>query len=165
MLISEEYRRLNEELHRTDPTWGGGLSSWAVAWIAKLKPATILDYGAGKQSLARLKGYDIRSYDPAIQKIAGPPEPADLVACFQVLEHVEPEFLDNVLDHIQRLALKHVAFTVCTELASKVLADGRNAHLIVEPVHWWLGKMLPRWDVLFADRTDRGLRFIGGKCG
>jgi hypothetical protein len=55
-----------------------------------------------------------------------------MVACIDVLEHIEPKLLENVLDDLQRVTREIGFFTVSTVLAEKTLADGRNAHLIVE---------------------------------
>jgi hypothetical protein len=69
--------------------------------------------------------------------------PADVVVCNDVLEHVEPEHLDEVLKHMASLAKKAIVLTVATVPAVKTLADGRNAHLIVENARWWYTKLEP----------------------
>jgi 2-polyprenyl-3-methyl-5-hydroxy-6-metoxy-1,4-benzoquinol methylase len=79
----------------------------------------------------------VREYDPAIAGKEASPAPADLVVCTDVLEHVEPELLDHVLDHLQGLARRLLFLVVATRSAKKTLEDGRNAHLIVEPDAWW----------------------------
>jgi hypothetical protein len=32
--------------------------------------------------------------------------------------------------------------------ARKILADGRNAHLIQKPSSWWLGKLIQHFEIL-----------------
>jgi hypothetical protein len=71
-----------------------------------------------------------------------------------VLEHIEPELLDNVLDDLKRCALKGVFLTINMRPAYKTLADGRNAHLIQKPIEWWLPKLMERWDIMGV--TKRG---------
>lgn len=86
----------------------------------------------------------ILSYDPAIEGCEEK-KPCDLVVCTDVLEHVEPEYLDNVLNDIHRLMQKVGYFTVHTEAAMKHLSDGRNAHLIQKPYSWWFDKLSERF--------------------
>ena len=114
----------------------------------ELGAKSILDYGCGKATLApAITGFTVLNYDPARPDFDAPPHPADLVACLDVLEHIEPEFLDNVLDDIKRLAIKGVFLTIATRPATKVLPDGRNAHLIQQPLQWWMPKIWDRWEL------------------
>src|SRR6187402_3606554 len=132
-LISEDYRRLNQQLHADRADYGASGQKWAntVRELAKSLPATtILDYGAGKRTLERALGFGISNYDPAVAEISAPPEPADLVVCTDVLEHIEPERIDALLDDLRRLTIRAVFLSVATRPAKKTLADGRNAHLI-----------------------------------
>src|SRR5688572_27897097 len=143
MLISPQYARLNAELHRTNPHYGTSSAKRAAAIRAEAGRhgcRSVLDYGCGKGGLRAALGFslDVREYDPAIEGKNERPKPADLVVCTDVLEHVEPECLDAVLDDLRSLALKAVFLVVSTVPSKKTLADGRNAHLIVEPLEWWL---------------------------
>ena len=95
-------------------------------------------------------------YDPAIPEWSAPPAPSDFVVCIDVLEHVEPEFIDNVLDDLARLTLKIGFFTVTTVPAKKTLPDGRNAHLIQMPPGWWLPKFLDRFELVKFCRVSHG---------
>lgn len=153
MLISEEYRALNATLHESDPDYGKSGHKWAemIAHVAKkLEVDTILDYGAGKGTLKTAIGgeYNVREYDPAVPSMAKRPEPAQLVTCTDVLEHIEPHCLHDVLDDLQRLGTLGAFVVIATRPAKKILADGRNAHLIVEPPEWWIPKLLIRWRIL-----------------
>ncbi len=148
--ISEEYRELNRRMHLERPEYGVGGHKWAqaVRQLAKAIPATtILDYGAGKRTLEKALGFGIANYDPAIEEISAPPEPADLVVCTDVLEHIEPERLEALLDDLRRLSLRAVLLSVATRAAKKHLPDGRNAHLIQEPMEWWMPKLWSRWRI------------------
>jgi hypothetical protein len=73
---------------------------------------------------------------------ANPPKPAQLLACTDVLEHIEPDRLDAVLRHQFNVAELGAFFTIATRPANKVLPDGRNAHLIQELPSWWVQKLL-----------------------
>jgi hypothetical protein len=111
----------------------------------------LLDYGAGKcrlfQSLKVHHRMTLQAYDPGVPKLAAAPVPAEMVACIDVLEHIEPELLDNVLDDLARLTECVAFLTVHTGPAAKVLADGRNAHLTQQPIEWWLPKIWERFDI------------------
>ena len=113
----------------------------------------MLDYGAGKQSLANAMPWvRIAGYDPAIPELSKPPMPADLVVCTDVLEHVEPECLEDVLDDLRRLTLKAAYLEIATREALKHLEDGRNAHLIVQPMEWWLPRIWQRFSLRSLER-------------
>lgn len=151
-LITDEYRGLNRALHEEISTYGTSGSKYVehVLTMARaIKAESILDYGCGKRTLeAVLVGeYPVRNYDPAIPGLDAMPEPADLVVCTDVMEHVEPECVEAVLDHIQQLTRKAVLMSIATTAANKVLADGRNAHLIVQPIEWWFYRLQKRFRV------------------
>lgn len=154
-LISDAYRAMQTEMHR-NPGYAVALRHWAplVAEIARqVRPPRILDYGAGKgrlgEALAPLLDFpcEVRQYDPAIPAIAAAPEPCEMVACLDVLEHIEPDRLDAVLDDLQRVTARIGLFTIATGPASKMLPDGRNAHLIQQDALWWLTHLFSRFAV------------------
>lgn len=169
MLISDSYKQLNAQLHATNAEYGtsGGQRAGELAAIAdKFGCASILDYGCGKGDLKRaLMLRDVREYDPAIPGKDTMPEPADLVFCGDVLEHVEPEHLVAVMDHLWQLAKKIFVCVVHTGAARKFLADGRNAHLTQQSVEWWLPQLMERWTFIKAADGDNGFFFVGSrKC-
>ena len=149
-MITEAYRDLQSQKHAMG-TYGtsGSIHAPAVAQLATaLNTTDILDYGCGKRTLETALGYFIRNYDPAFPELSEPPKyPADLVVCSDVLEHIEPEFLEAVLDDLQRLTRKMGYFVIATGPANKTLADGRNAHLIQEGPRWWLPKIMQRFEL------------------
>lgn len=150
-LISPGYRDLQRELHARPEGYGGKGFKWipAIIELAKRVDAgSILDYGCGRGSLkARLQstpGVSLRiaEYDPAVPGKDGRPSFADLVVATDVMEHVEPDRLTDVLAHIRGLARKAVFFVIALEPANKVMADGRNAHLILQPREWWREQLI-----------------------
>ncbi len=167
-LISEEYRRMQEELHR-NPNYGVASVQYApiVAQVLEqVRPEELLDYGAGKGRLGETlrtlmpNAPRIRHYDPARPDWAAAPEPAPFVACIDVLEHIEPDLIDNVLDDLQRVTLGHGVFTVHTGPAVKLLSDGRNAHLIQQPPAWWLPKFMDRFELVVFQRMPQGFWIV-----
>jgi hypothetical protein len=163
MLISTEYRKLNEQLHRDMPSWG---SDHTGTWMAPFLRGVIrvLDYGAGKGNF-HIQGIDFRRYDPGIPEYAAAPDPADAVICNKVMEHVEPECVDAVLDHIRLLARQMVLFKISTFDSKILMADGASPHRTVMPSDWWVEKLISRWGLLHAQRTQMGLRFVGTARG
>lgn len=165
-LISDEYRKQQETLHE-NPDYGIASTHYAPL-VAKAcnqyDIRELLDYGAGKGRLAetiirsRMVDHPMRfqHYDPAVPKWSATPEPCEMVACIDVLEHIEPHLLDNVLDDLQRVTQAIGVFTVSTVEAKKTLDDGRNAHLIVEPSSWWLPKLMQRFELHVFQKIPDG---------
>lgn len=150
-MISDAYREMNENLHRNNEKYGtsGRLyASQVHALSMALQTEDILDYGCGKSTLAQNLPFKIKQYDPAIPKYAALPEPSDLVVCTDVLEHVEPIFLTQVLEHLSALTKRKGFFIISTTRSTKTLEDGRNAHLIVESPEWWLNHLWKHFRVV-----------------
>jgi 2-polyprenyl-3-methyl-5-hydroxy-6-metoxy-1,4-benzoquinol methylase len=103
-----------------------------------------------------MDAFEYIPYEPADPSCCEPPEPCEFVACVDVLEHIEPNLLDNVLDDLKRVIVKAGVLTVSTVAAKRLLPDGRNAHLIVAPMEWWLPKIFARWNVYAFQRLPTG---------
>jgi 2-polyprenyl-3-methyl-5-hydroxy-6-metoxy-1,4-benzoquinol methylase len=142
MLISDQYRKLNSELHLSQAGYGSNGWQW-IGPILKLmqrtKSKTVLDYGAGKGSLQEWMTAPVTCYDPVT--FPDEPLPQDFVACLDVMEHIEPDCLDDVLRHISGKTLKAGLFVISIREAKKLLADGRNAHLIVQDKEFWVPRL------------------------
>ena len=165
-MITEEYRALNAEMHRTNNDYGrmGERYVGHVRMVAdKIGAASILDYGCGKHTLrdGMPDWPDFREYDPALPGFDAPPEPADLVVCTDVMEHIEPEHLTAVLDDIALLASKGVFFVITMRPAQKPLPDGTNPHRIVEDETWWLPHLMQRWRPLAFENNKKRFFFAG----
>lgn len=150
MLITEEYRALNAELHERQTSYGTS-GQRSIAAVKKLIDEydckTLLDYGCGKQTLTdNLSGITCYLYDPAIEGLEFP-RVADIVTCTDVMEHVEPELVDNVLEHLFSFCKKVAYFVICGELCTRTLADGTNAHRTVESKEWWMDKLIKYGDI------------------
>jgi len=98
----------------------------------------------------------VSCYDPAVVGLDDPPSAADIVVCSDVLEHVEPECLLDVMDDLRRVTKWVGIFTVATSPAKKILPDGRNAHLIQKPFDWWCTLITRRFNLKV---------FASNKCG
>jgi hypothetical protein len=82
---------------------------------------------------------------------------ADVVVCADVMEHIEPECLDDVILHIRALAKQYAIFVIATQPSKKIMDDGRTAHLIVEGSGFWFAKLSSLFEFeRFEDRTHEG---------
>lgn len=165
MLFSEEYQKQLSILHNTSK-WGGTAAKFFKQYIKPVlppPPCSILDYGSGQgafrqslrgSSLVSSDGYKITEYEPAHPHLANNNVPCDFVVCIDVLEHIEPNCIDAVLDDLKRCTLSEGYFTISCRKASKILPDGRNAHLIVEPPEWWKEKLEARFKLISEEICD-----------
>lgn len=176
-VITEDYRALNKALHAKG-SYGAGGFRWAdmvLGLRTETASDTVLDYGCGQGNLGKALGNPewFHEYDPAIDGKDTSPEPADLLVCTDVLEHIEPDMLDNVLKHIAGLSRRSVFLVISIVPAGKRLDDGRNAHLSVHPAEWWREKLeklfiVSHWDalahqVIMAGTTVREINTIVAK--
>lgn len=152
MLITPHYIDQNRQLHSKDEFYGVSGGKWAnhaKQLIQMIGTIDILDYGCGKGEMAKaLPQFAIRQYDPCIPEHAAEPEPADVVLCTDVLEHIEPDCVDAVLDHLQSLTLKAGLLVINLGPSKKTLPDGRNTHVSQHPSSWWLHKLADRFNVV-----------------
>lgn len=158
-LISETYRALQTDLHSRFNYGHGGDAKECADLVRSLKPHTVLDYGCGQGHLKRLlvTEFSVEEYDPAIDGKDEEPSRADVVVCADVLEHIEPDLLGNVLLHLYALTRKRLILVIATRPSSKIMADGRSAHLIVENADWWRAKLSGLFEFdRFEDRDAAG---------
>lgn len=142
-LITSAYAAEQKRLHASDAAYGSRGYYWAylVAGIAAVEGCrSILDYGCGKGTMGhtlRGAGLDVREYDPGVAGRETQPEPADLVVSVDVLEHVEPDSVEDVLEHLARLCRRQMFVAISTIPSKRQLSDGRNTHLVVREGDWW----------------------------
>lgn len=159
MRITDAYLAEQQILHADPRGYGGRGAKWAekVMMLAtELGASSILDYGAGQGSLARALRKDmirVEDFDPAIPAFAFLPKPAPLVVCTDVLEHVEPDCMDDVIAHLAELARPWLFAVVSLVETAKTLSDGRQAHISLHPRAWWEELLSRRFELfrLFDD--------------
>ena len=120
--------------------------------IDKLDTHHLLDYGCGsnlslRETLTPAGPLRYQAYDPGVPQYSGDPVEADMVVCIDVLEHIESEYLEDVLDHIEALTGTVLFASIHMGPAGKTLDDGRNAHLTQKPMEWWLPKIWDRFTI------------------
>lgn len=172
--VTPEYLGLQRQMHAKANYGISGhkhaktVHSLAQQMAKKYGSVSVLDYGCGQSTLKSaldsfppIKNLEWREYDPAIPGKDSEPEPADIVVCSDVLEHIEPACLANVLDHLEALTKKLIFVWIDTAEAVKVLPDGRNAHISLHPPDWWYRKIKARFIVAESSVYQRAVAFVG----
>jgi hypothetical protein len=165
--ISEDYLMQQQELHK-NPNYG--VASLSYAPIVKqvmeqARIASISDYGAGKCNLRKglhdlgKNDFEYFPYDPVFPQY-GPPKPAQLVCCIDVLEHIEEAYLDAVFLDLKEITTNIGFFSIHTGPAVKTLPDGRNAHIIQKPSSWWLPRICQYFEIAHLQRSPGGFWVI-----
>lgn len=178
-LITKDYLKLQRELHRRyDGQYGRGADAPEVLDLLRVlrpldRPVRVLDYGCGNGALRRGIENDrklapfinVWEYDPAIKgKEAVPDRGSAFVVCADVLEHIEPDCLDAVLDHLVICTLEVCIMIIATNPSKKIMADGRQAHICLLTAEEWRARISERFLIgVFQDRTraGKGLLVIG----
>jgi hypothetical protein len=168
--ITEDYQRQQRQMHESKKinygTTGEKYGEAVAEMIDLMEVDHLLDYGAGhnlslRKTLKPERAFKYQAYDPGVPELSDNPVPAQMVVCIDVLEHIEPECLDDVLDHLEELTQQVLFATVHTGPAGKVLPDGRNAHLIQQPSEWWLPKFIERFHLKgFNARSHTGFEVL-----
>jgi hypothetical protein len=123
------------------------------------KPKTLIDLGAAIGDT--VQGYIDRGVDAkgiegsdsclpylicapdkiSIQDLSKPldpmPEKVDVVTCFEVIEHIEPEFIDTMMDNIIQLSDVLVISICCYGPTTKI-------HPSIKPTDFWLEEFIKR---------------------
>jgi len=149
-LITPAYKASQTAYHQGVPAYGTSSRKFVeqVRHLSdKLETRDILDYGCGKCFLQKGLPFPIQNYDPCIPEWDHRPYAADIVVCTDVLEHIEPECLEDVLADLASLTKKIALFNVACRPAKKFLQDGRNAHLIVENPNWWVDRLMKHFAI------------------
>lgn len=144
LIGSTDYINQNKQLHALNQYYGISGSKYkdeVLRLSEKYETKDILDYGCGKGTLAKSLPFTIKEYDPAIEGKDNIPVASDIVICTDVLEHIEPEYVDNVLADLNRCIIKIGYFVINTGPAQKTLPDGRNTHVLQKNKVWWSEKL------------------------
>lgn len=167
--ISGDYLAQQQELHK-NPNYGVaslGFAPLVKQVMEQAQVRSLSDYGAGKCNLRKgladlgKTDFEYRPYDPVFPDY-GPPRPADLVCCIDVLEHIEIDYLDAVLADLKEITTRLGFYSIHTGAAMKTLADGRNAHLIQKPSSWWLPRLCAHFEILHLQGAPGGFWVLAG---
>ena len=157
-VISDEQKALNRALHERNSNFGnrGDAAGFAGESLSKALIRmhelglcnSFLDSGTGKGKLVTRLRKEVKSeikimgYDPAVDEWeVKPKEPADILSCLDVLEHIEITSIDEVLSDIHSLTRRFCYLVIDLQPAVKTLEDGRNAHILLAPTDWWIARV------------------------
>ena len=148
MSLLDQYREMHEAGHFP----GHSTEKWSddiKALIDKHKAEALLDYGSGKgmqyykRRLHADWGVEMPAlYDPAVPGLDDRSivkKSYDGVICTDVLEHLEGHQLQMAIKDCLDCARRFVLFSITCRPAKKLLPDGRNCHITVQPPTWWRG--------------------------
>jgi hypothetical protein len=148
-MISNEYKKILTDIHNSSPFGKRSkLPKHLESFVEEINPNSILDFGCGKGRLISalaekypdksISGYDPGNtvYDRSLDDVN-----VDLLISSDVLEHIEPEYVDETLKYLSTKS-KYIYHLIALSPAKLILPDGRNAHLILESKEWWRQKFL-----------------------
>ena len=142
MLITKDYIHELKKIHKKDEDWGTGPRGNIIRicnFLYANNVKRLLDYGCGKgENLGWFLPIQVANYDPAITQWSADPTPQDYLLCTDVLEHVEPKCIEDVIEHLVSKFNKKALLSIALRESKKILSDGRNAHLLVKPATWWI---------------------------
>ena len=144
-MISDKLKTVYKNIHKETPFGKRAkIPRYLKYIIKKAKPKSIVDFGCGKGALVKTlkEEYpDIKviGIDPGVMEFDDPLPKVDLIISTDVLEHVEPDMIDETLKEIQSKS-RYVYHLISCAPAKLILPDGRNAHLIQESGEWWRDK-------------------------
>jgi SAM-dependent methyltransferase len=127
---------------------------FAYDLVRSFKPRFVVDFGCGRNDFIRglrRNGVDGLGIDFAFPEadVQAPMHRApvssaisDVVTCFDALEHLLPEEVDEVLAEMRRIAVEggRFVFSICTR-PSKIKVAGEGLHPTVRSRAWWLERI------------------------
>lgn len=181
-MITDEYKQMLQGEHekRSDKKWGTtgarNFGDYVKRFLEQRRGQikSVLDFGAGQCSLEKYvkdNAIDVRvhwvNYDPGIPGIDEIPERKfDLIVSSDVLEHVEPAQIGDVVKWMKEHAEKAMFHHIACDPAGLILPDGRNAHLICQKLDWWERRFADdKWDVMYkADAWVKKRGILRNHC-
>ena len=147
MSYSDTYKEMLKELHQSKAFGSKStIPQEVVDCIEQYQVQSFLDFGCGKgyflQSLKEQYPHiEIFGFDPANENFQLLPDKVDMIYSSDVLEHIEPEKLEETIIDLKSRCSKVMYHLIACHPAKKCLSDGRNAHLIIESPTWWRSKL------------------------
>jgi len=109
---------------------------------------SLLDFGCAHGEMIDRIRHDfpnistVSGYDPGVKEYESfPTRQYECLVSNDVIEHIEPEYLDSTLRAMNKLFTKSAWLIIACYPAKKTLPDGRNAHLSVHEPDWWIEKI------------------------
>lgn len=158
-----KYERIwtHPEYRRQAP--GEGLVDGAIKALGMVPGESVIDFGCGTGRPAqrlRMAGLEVTGIDFAFNCLdpdvsipfvvanlwSLPRLSADWGYCTDVMEHIPPDRVDDVLRNIRASVRKGVYFQIATRADVMGKLVGEKLHLTVEPTTWWSDALARYWD-------------------
>lgn len=159
-MISDKLKKIYTDIHNTTPFGKRGkIPDYLKQFIKEKNPGSILDFGCGKGNLVqtlkeKYPNIDVFGYDPANPEYNKEFPCVDMIVSTDVLEHVEPEYINDTIELLSLKAKFHYHLISCAP-AKLILPDGRNAHLIQEgPDRWRPRFEQAGYEILFEEYRE-----------
>jgi len=179
--IGPEYaKHLQKEHHGSKwGTTGWKYAGDLVVKAIKSRPyiQTVLDFGCGKGTmkpflLQHFPDLQIDEYDPGIPgKDVMPEKQYDMVLTTDVLEHIEPHLLDDVIAQLTDLTRFVLFNDIACSPTFKTFGEGpyigQDLHLIVEDPDWWRARFdvsCPLWEAEYQWREKASNKGPKPRC-
>jgi trans-aconitate methyltransferase len=143
MSYSDSYKETLKELHKSKAFGNkAGIPQEVIDCIEKYQVKSFLDFGCGKgyflQALKeKYPDIEMFGFDPANDNFQTLPDTVDMIYSSDVLEHIEPEKLEETILDLKLRCSKVMYHLIACHPAKRIMNDGRNAHLIVHLPDWW----------------------------
>ena len=103
-MLTPQYQEQLKNLHNSSKAFGNKatIPEDIVQLIEKYKINSILDFGCGKGHMVlalkeKYPNIEVYGFDPGIESFDSLPKSVDMIFTLDVLEHIEPELLDQTL--------------------------------------------------------------------
>ena len=165
-MISDNYKKILTGIHDTSPFGKRAkVPKHLAEFITQVSPTSIIDFGCGKGRLVHRLQEDypnisITGYDPGNREFDTSLDNryADMLISTDVLEHVEPEHIDDTLLYLSAKS-RYIYHLIALSPAKLILPDGRNAHLIQESPEWWRQKFINLGYKIYKEDYKEGVKF------
>lgn len=146
-MISHSYKKMLTDIHESSPFGKRSkMPQHLSEFIDQVKPISILDFGCGKGRLVQhlreaYPNITVTGHDPGNREFDTDLSSThvDLLISTDVLEHVEPQHIDQTLEYLSSRS-RYIYHLISLCPAKLILPDGRNAHLIQQSADWWRDK-------------------------
>ena len=180
MAITPDYKEHMAKEHDGSKwgTTGWKYSGDLMVNAIKARPyvKTVLDFGCGKGTmkpyLEQRCDVEVFEYDPGIPgKDTFPTGQFDMVISSDVLEHVEPDLLDDTIKQLEKLTRWVMCHDIACSPTGKLFGEGpykgQDLHLIVEEPSWWRKKfkeVCGLWEAEYAHREKASNKGPKPRC-